>query len=105
MLKAETGNGLANNSPLVSGEMRGQFPAIQNNFDDVRAHLIALTPPSRLVGEERPERRDHRNKSGLNDVLDHVLNVLVSGGSLLIEQVSLSADDPAAQRALTPALR
>ena len=30
----------ADNSPLVSGEMRGQFQAIQNNFDDIRARLI-----------------------------------------------------------------
>ena len=34
----------ADHSPLVSGEMRGQFQAIQNNFDDLRARLIALTP-------------------------------------------------------------
>ena len=34
----------ADNSPLSSGEMRGQFQAIQNNFDDLRARLIALTP-------------------------------------------------------------
>ena len=34
----------ADNSPLVSGEMRAQFQAIQNNFDDIRARLIALTP-------------------------------------------------------------
>ena len=25
----------ADNSPLSSGEMRGQFQAIQNNFDDI----------------------------------------------------------------------
>jgi hypothetical protein len=49
----------ADNSPLSSGEMRGQFQAIQNNLDDIRARLIALTPPSRLVREERPGRRDH----------------------------------------------
>jgi hypothetical protein len=30
----------ADNSPLVSGEMRGQLQAIQNNFDDIRARLI-----------------------------------------------------------------
>ncbi len=34
----------ADNSPLFSGEMRGQFQAIQNSFDDLRARLIALTP-------------------------------------------------------------
>jgi len=35
---------LADNSPLVSGELRGQFQASQNNFDDIRGRLIALTP-------------------------------------------------------------
>ena len=30
----------ADHSPLVSGEMRGQCQAIQNNFDDIRARLI-----------------------------------------------------------------
>ena len=34
----------ADNSPLSSGEMRGQFQAIQNNFDDIRARLIAVAP-------------------------------------------------------------
>ena len=28
---------------MSSGELRGQFQAIQNNFDDLRAHLIAVT--------------------------------------------------------------
>jgi hypothetical protein len=48
-MKAETGNRPADNSPLVSGEMRGQFQAIQNNFDDIRARLIAL-PSRRELG-------------------------------------------------------
>ena len=39
----------ADNSPLSSGEMRGQFEAIQNNFDDIRARFIALTPRSLTV--------------------------------------------------------
>ena len=43
-MKDEIGNGPADNSPLSSGELRGQFQAIQNNFDDIRARLIALTP-------------------------------------------------------------
>jgi hypothetical protein len=30
----------ADNSPLDAGEMRGQFQAIQNHFDDLRARLI-----------------------------------------------------------------
>ena len=34
----------ADNSPLSSGELSGQFQAIQNSFDDIRARRIALTP-------------------------------------------------------------
>src|SRR5664279_3358577 len=61
----------------------------------------ALAPKrTRLVGEERPECRDYRNNSSIDEFLDHVLDVLVSGGSLFIEQVPLSADDPATQRRL-----
>src|ERR1039458_6676406 len=61
----------------------------------------ALAPKrTRLVGEERPECRDDRSKSGIDEFLDHVLDVFVSGGSLFIEQVPLSADDPATQRRL-----
>ena len=30
----------ADNAPIVSGELRGQFQAIQNNIDDLRARLI-----------------------------------------------------------------
>src|SRR5882724_3175362 len=55
---------------------------------------------SAFVGEERPECRDDGNKSGIGEFLNHVLDVFVSGGSLFIEQVPLSADDPATQRRL-----
>src|SRR5260370_20411696 len=55
---------------------------------------------TRLVGEERSECRDDRNKFGIDEVLHHSLDVLVSSGSLFIEQVPLSADDPATQRRL-----
>ena len=61
----------------------------------------ALAPKrTRLVGEERSECRDDRNKFGIDEVLNHVLDVLVSSGSLFIEQVPLFADDPATQRRL-----
>ena len=61
----------------------------------------ALAPKrTRLVGEERPERRDDRSKSGIDELLDYVLDVFVGGGSLFIEQVPLCADDPATQRRL-----
>src|ERR1017187_1609941 len=55
---------------------------------------------ARLVGEEGPEGRDYRNKSGIDEILDHVLDVLVSGGSLFIQQVPFAADNPATQRRL-----
>src|ERR1035438_8098495 len=61
----------------------------------------ALAPKrTRLVGKDRPECRDDRSKSGIDEFPNHVLDVLVSGGSLFIEQVPLSADDPATQRRL-----
>ena len=41
-MKDETGNGLADHSPLSPGEMRGQFQASQNNFDDLRAAAFYL---------------------------------------------------------------
>jgi hypothetical protein len=39
----------ADNPPLSSGELRGQFQASQNDFDDLRARLIAVTPPGLTV--------------------------------------------------------
>jgi hypothetical protein len=39
----------ADHSPLSSGEMRGQFQAIQNSFADLRARLIAVAPPGLTV--------------------------------------------------------
>src|ERR1035438_3655218 len=61
----------------------------------------ALAPKrTRLVGKDRPECRDDRSKSGIDEFPNHVLDVLVSGGSLFIEQIPLSADDPATQRRL-----
>src|ERR1039458_7476793 len=61
----------------------------------------ALAPKrTRLVGKDRPECRDDRSKSGIDEFPNHVLDVLVSSGSLFIEQVPLSADDPATQRRL-----
>src|ERR1035438_4865111 len=64
----------------------------------VKDALAQIRP--RLVGEEWSECRDDRNKSGIDEFLNHVLDVFVSGGSLFIEQVTLSADNPATQRRL-----
>src|SRR5690349_6818102 len=55
---------------------------------------------TRLVSEERSEYRDDRSKFGIDEFLNHVLDVLVPSGSLFIEQVSLFADDPATQGCL-----
>src|ERR1022692_3567664 len=61
----------------------------------------ALAPKrTRLVGEERSECRDDRSKSGIHEFLNHVLDVLVSGRCLFVEQVPLFADDPATQGCL-----
>jgi len=48
----------ADNSPLVSGERRGQFQASQNNFDDLRARLIALTPLVALTVSNPPTQAE-----------------------------------------------
>ena len=62
----------ADNSPLVSGEMRGQFQAIQNNFDDLRARLIALTPLGLTVSNP-PTQADVQ---AIADKLDELINAL-----------------------------
>src|SRR5436309_2385277 len=52
---------------------------------------------ARLVSEERAERRDDGHESSINEVLNHCLNVFVSGWCLFVEQVSIFADDATAQ--------
>ena len=47
---------------------------------------------ARFVSEEWSERRDDGHESGINEVLNHYLNVLVGGGRFFVEQVSLFAD-------------
>ena len=41
---ATGGKSIAFDSFIAAGEIRGQFQAIQNTFDDLRARLIAVTP-------------------------------------------------------------
>jgi hypothetical protein len=62
----------ADNAPIVSGELRGQLLAIQNNFDDIRARLIALTPLG-LVVSNPPTQADVQ---ALADKLDELNNTL-----------------------------
>jgi hypothetical protein len=60
------------NSPLVSGELRGQFQAIQNNFDDIRARLIALTPLGQTVSNPSTQAE----VQAIADKLDEMTNTL-----------------------------
>jgi hypothetical protein len=46
----------ADNSPLSSGEMRGQFQAISDFIGDFRGRLIAVTPLVGLTVSNRPPR-------------------------------------------------
>src|ERR1051325_6162000 len=55
---------------------------------------------ARLVSEERPERRDDGNESGIHEVLDHCLDVFVGGGRFFVEQLALFADHAATERGL-----
>ena len=54
---------------MVAGEMRGQFQAIQNNFDDLRARLLALTPLGLTVSNP-PTQADVQ---AIGDKLDEVI--------------------------------
>jgi hypothetical protein len=45
-MKDEIGDGPANNSPLSSGELRGQFQASQNKLDDSRVAAFGRKPHS-----------------------------------------------------------
>ena len=56
---------------------------------------------ARLVSEERSQRRDDGHESGSNKVLNHGLNVFVSGGRFFVEQVAIFADDAATERRLS----
>ena len=52
--------------------MRGQFQAIQNNFDDLRARLIAVTPLGLTVSNP-PTQADVQ---AIADKLDALINAL-----------------------------
>ena len=60
-------------SPLSSGELRDQFQAIQNNFDDIRARLTALTPLVALTVSNPPTQAEVQ---AMPDKLDEVINTL-----------------------------
>ena len=62
----------ADNSPLSSGEMRGQFQAISGMFDDIRGKLIALTPLGLTVSNP-PTQADVQ---AIADKLDELISAL-----------------------------
>ena len=62
----------ADNSALSLAEMRGQLQAIQNNFDDIRARLISLTPLGLTVSNP-PAQADVQ---AIADKLDELINTL-----------------------------
>jgi hypothetical protein len=45
----------ADNAPIVSGELRGQFQAIDSSLADIRARIIAVTRLPRSSGFGRQE--------------------------------------------------
>ena len=55
---------------------------------------------TRLISEQRTERRDDRDKPGIHEVLNHCFNVFVGGRRLLVEQVALATEYAAAQQSL-----
>ena len=62
----------ADQSPLSSGEMRGQFQAISGMFDDIRGKLISLTPLGLTVSNP-PTQADVQ---AIADKLDELINTL-----------------------------
>jgi hypothetical protein len=62
----------ADNSLIVSGELRGQFQAIQNSLDDIRGRLITLTPLGLTVSDP-PTQADVQ---AIADKLDELINTL-----------------------------
>jgi hypothetical protein len=57
---------------ISAGELRGQFQAIQNNFDDIRARLVSLAPLGLTVSNP-PTQADVQ---AIADKLDELINTL-----------------------------
>jgi hypothetical protein len=62
----------ADNSPLSSGEMRGQFQAIQNSFEDIRGRLLAVAPMGLTVSNPPTQAE----VQAIADKLDELINTL-----------------------------
>src|SRR5262249_51659413 len=62
-------------------------------------HTLASQLP-RLVSKQWSKRRDDRDKSGINEVLNHRFYVLVCRRCFFVEQIALFADDAATEAGL-----
>jgi hypothetical protein len=62
----------ADNSPLSSGEMRGQFQAIADAFDGIRTRFFAVMPLGLTVSDP-PTQADVQ---AIADKLDELINTL-----------------------------
>ena len=62
----------ADNAPIVSGELRGQFQAISDFIEDVRGRFVSLTPLGLTVSNP-PTQADVQ---AIADKLDELINAL-----------------------------
>ena len=62
----------ADNAQIISGELRGQFQAIQNSFDDINARLIAVLPLGLSVSNPPTQAE----VQALADKLDELITAL-----------------------------
>jgi hypothetical protein len=62
----------ADNAPIVSGELRGQFQAIEDSFADIRARMIAVTALGLTVSNP-PTQADVQ---AIADKLDELISTL-----------------------------
>jgi hypothetical protein len=62
----------ADNAPILSGELRGQFQAISDFIEDVRGRFVSLTPLGLTVSNP-PTQADVQ---AIADKLDEVITAL-----------------------------
>jgi hypothetical protein len=84
--EAQSGGSLA--------RLNSETPILRGDKDTLASKL------ARLVGEEWAKRGDNRHESGLDEVCDHGVDVLVSGWRFFVEQIALFADHATTQRRL-----
>ena len=62
----------ADNSLIIAGELRGQFQAISDMFDDIRARFLTLTPLGLTVSNPPTQAE----VQAIADKLDELINAL-----------------------------